>query len=264
MGNSVEPTGLHTTLGSGTIELGNVCFCYPHMPENIVLKSVSFVIENRTHLALLGPSGCGKSSVTSLLVRLYDPTEGVLRIGGWDLREFNVAWWRKQLGYVSQEAFLFNMSVEANVRYGCFDATHDEVEQVAKLTRMDYMFDESISWSFMVGFGGTNLSGGQKQRCAIARALIRKPSFLILDEATSALDSNTEAHVLKVFDDCDCRAKVTIAHRLSTIRNSDYIVILADGGVKEAGGKHELLQDKNTLFWKIGHKIFQSSAKTNE
>merc|ERR1712032_1605629 len=134
------------TLGSGRIEFTNVCFCYPHTPDAVILETVTFEIYKGSHFAIIGPSGCGKSSIVSLLVRLYDPTEGTLRIGGCDLREFNVAWWRKQLGYVSQEATLFDVSVEANVRYGCFDATHNEVERVAKLAHMDYVSDDAIGW----------------------------------------------------------------------------------------------------------------------
>merc|ERR1712032_1759286 len=258
--DSMERIGGHMTLGNGKIEFINVSLIFPHAPEALVLESVTFEIEQGIRLALLGPSGCGKSSIVQLLVRFYDPSEGTLRIGGWDLREFNIAWWRKQLGYVSQEPTLFNVSLEDNVRYGCFDATHDEVEHVAKLAQMNYVWDDGKGWSFKIGVGGLKLSGGQKQRCAIARAMIRKPSIYILDEATSSLDSNTERKILKIFDAFKGCMTITIAHRLNTIENSDCIVILDGGGVQESGGFKELMRDKNSRFWNIAHKHVKSVA----
>merc|ERR1712032_780203 len=258
--DSMERIGGHMTLGNGKIEFINVSLIFPHAPEALVLESVTFEIEQGIRLALLGPSGCGKSSIVQLLVRFYDPSEGTLRIGGWDLREFNIAWWRKQLGYVSQEPTLFDVSLEDNVRYGCFDATHDEVLHVAKLAHMDYVSDDAIGWFFEVGPGGNKLSGGQKQRCAIARALIRKPKLFVLDEATSALDSKMEKRIQYVIDDLRGRAIITIAHRLSTIENCDWIVILANGSLRESGSFEGLLGYKDSQFWRIAHKHFNFVA----
>jgi len=161
---------------------------------------------------------------------------------------------------VSQEPQLFDLSLEENVLYGCFDATHDEVEHAAKLALMDYVWDNRMDWSDKVGFGGKLLSGGQKQRCAIARALIRKPLIFILDEATSALDVNSEREIQKVFDTRENCTTVTIAHRLKTIANSDYIVVLGSGSVVELGDKNTLLQDRTSMFWKIAHKYVQPVA----
>jgi len=147
------------------------------------------------------------------------------------------------VGFVGQEPILFDMSLEENVRYGKAGATRMEIEEAAKMANMDYVFDGKINWDDTVGSKGGKLSGGQKQRCAIARALVRKPSILLLDEATSALDSVSEKVVQEALDVAKRgRTTFTIAHRLSTIRDCDKIVVIVSGKLHEIGSHEELMK----------------------
>jgi len=160
-----------------------------------------------------------------------------------DLRSFDVAWWRQQVGFVSQEPVLFNMSLEDNIKYGKPDATSEEVTAAAQKANMDYVLNGNVKWGDLVGMKGDKLSGGQKQRCAIARALVRDPKVLLLDEATSALDSASERMVQDALDKArEGRTTFTIAHRLSTIRDSDLILVVGDGVVAESGTHDELMR----------------------
>mmetsp|Transcript_30347 Transcript_30347/g.87102 ORF Transcript_30347/g.87102 Transcript_30347/m.87102 type:complete len:280 (-) Transcript_30347:391-1230(-) len=167
---------------------------------------------------------------------------GLSRWGGMDLRCFDVAWWRRQLGVVGQEPVLFDASLEENVRYGCPGATRAQVEDAALEANMDYAFTGSVGWEDRLGIRGERLSGGQKQRCAIARAIIRQPQVLLLDEATSPLDSASEYIVQQALDRARLgRTTFTIAHRLSTIEDSDLILVLVAGTLAETGTHVELL-----------------------
>merc|ERR1711966_58364 len=196
-------------------------------------------------------------------MRFYDPTSGAVKIGGTSLREFDVSWWRQQVGVVGQEPVLFDLSLEDNVKYGKAGATREEVEEAARMANMEYVHgvfphgEKKIRWEDFVGTRGGKLSGGQKQRCAIARALIRNPHVLILDEATSALDSASE-HLVQVALDAakKGRTTVSIAHRLSTIKDSDKIFVLQDRSVGESGTHDELMQ-KQGLYWNLAKQAAQ-------
>jgi len=248
--DAVVPLGQHRDLGDGNIEFKDITFFYPHRPENMVLSRLNIFVKQGQSVALVGPSGCGKSTVFQLLQRFYDPSEGAVLISGVDLRQFDIAWWRQQLGFVGQEPVLFDLSLEENVRYGKPAATKDEVEAVARKANMDYVGEGAMMrWEDKVGSRGGKLSGGQKQRCAIARALLRDPRVLVLDEATSALDSASEGVVQEALD----RAKVgrttfAIAHRLSTIRDSDVIFVFKSGRVSEQGNHDTLLQMRGQYY----------------
>ena len=252
-----QPAGQIESIGDGSIEFQNVQFWYPHRPEVRVLKKLSFTIQRGESVALVGFSGGGKSTVIQLLQRFYDPQSGSIRIGGTELSDLNVAWWRRQLGVVGQEPVLFDMSLEENVRYGCPEATDYQVREAARAANMDYVFsdiDESrgyilsgvntgaVKWTDRVGFRGEKLSGGQKQRCAIARALLRQPPIMLLDEATSALDSVSERMVQQAMQQARVgKTTITVAHRLSTIQSSDKILVLSNGRLVESGTYDELI-----------------------
>jgi len=246
--DAVKPTGWHRSMGSGNIAFDNVVFSYPARPTAPVLQGLSFNVAAGQTVALVGPSGSGKTTVTQLLQRFYDPIQGSIKIGGVDLRQFDVAWWRRQLGYVGQEPVLFDMSLEDNVRYGCFEATKEEVEAAAREANMDYAFNGVVGWNDKLGIRGQRLSGGQKQRCAIARAVLRRPQILILDEATSALDSASEHLVQQALETAASgRTTFTIAHRLSTILASDLILVLGAGQVVESGTAEELMEKEGVF-----------------
>jgi len=240
--NAEASVGKHRDLGDGAVEFHDVTFRFPHRAEQRVLKHVSFTAEKGQTVALVGPSGSGKSTIVQLLLRFYDPTEGVVKVGHVDLRCFDLSWWRQQVGLVGQEPVLFDVSLEENVKYGCPEATRAEVEAAAREANMDYALNGTISWEDRLGIRGERLSGGQKQRCAIARAIVRRPQVLLLDEATSALDSASEQVVQAALDNLRRgRTTFTIAHRLSTIKDSDLIIVLSSGLVIERGAHDELL-----------------------
>jgi ABC-type multidrug transport system fused ATPase/permease subunit len=221
--DAIEPSGSHEDLGDGSIEFTNVRFAFPHRPDAKVLQGVSFKVDAGQMIALVGPSGSGKSTIIQMLLRFYDPTAGAVLIGGTDLREYNISWFRRQTGFVGQEPILFNMSLEDNVKYGLPDASHQEVLAAAKIAAMDYVLGTNgakklIEWGDSVGPKGSKLSGGQKQRVAIARAVIRNPKIMVLDEATSALDSQSEQIVQKAIDEAAAHRTVfTIAHRFENL-----------------------------------------------
>ena len=218
----------------------DVVFYYPHRSEVVVLNRLSLQVRQGQRVALVGFSGSGKSTVIQLLLRFYDPQRGAVTVGGQNLCKLDVSWWRRQVALVGQEPILFDLSLEENVKYGCPEATHEEVLAVARAANMDYALSGQRRWSERVGLKGEKLSGGQKQRCAIARALLRKPRILLLDEATSALDSQSELVVQQSFQQMKATT-ITVAHRLSTIRDSDKIFVLAEGRLIEEGTYAQLI-----------------------
>jgi len=238
--DAVEPEGRIQSLGNGTIRFEDVVFYYPHRSEVIVLNRLSLEIRQGQRVAVVGFSGSGKSTVIQLLLRFYDPQRGIVSIGGQNLIQLDVAWFRRQVALVGQEPVLFNMSLEDNVKYGLPGASHEEVLSAARAANMDYALDGTKPWSHRVGLGGGKLSGGQKQRCAIARALLRQPKILLLDEATSALDSKSEVLVQQSIQQIQATT-ITVAHRLSTIRDSDKIFVLAEGRLVEQGTYAQLM-----------------------
>mmetsp|Transcript_59240 Transcript_59240/g.138753 ORF Transcript_59240/g.138753 Transcript_59240/m.138753 type:complete len:452 (+) Transcript_59240:1896-3251(+) len=240
--DATQPTGRIETMGDGKIQLRDVSFYYPHRPETRVLKKLNLTIEKGQSVAFVGFSGSGKSTVIQLLQRFYDPQGGSIQVGGVDLRDLNVAWWRKQVGMVGQEPILFDTTLEENVKYGYPEATMAQVLDAAAQANMDYVLTGSVKWTDRVGLRGEKLSGGQKQRCAIARALLRRPQLMLLDEATSALDSTSERLVQQAMQAArEGKTTITVAHRLSTIRNCDRIFVLSAGSVVEKGTYNELV-----------------------
>jgi ATP-binding cassette subfamily B (MDR/TAP) protein 1 len=198
-------------------------------------------------MALVGESGSGKSTVISLIERFYDPDSGVILLDGIDIKQFQVQWLRQQMGLVSQEPVLFNISIKENITYGRNDnVTETEVEAAAKASNA-HKFITSLPDGFntLVGEKGVQLSGGQKQRVAIARAIIKDPKLLLLDEATSALDAESEHVVQEALDRVmQNRTTIVVAHRLSTIQNADVIAVVKNGAIVEQGTHRALLANK--------------------
>jgi ABC-type multidrug transport system fused ATPase/permease subunit len=225
------------------IEFKNVTFGYkPH--ESIVVENVNLSIPMGAKVGVVGFSGAGKSTLTELLLRFYDPQEGQVLIDGVDLREFDIGSWRRRVGVVSQDVFLFNDTVHANIAFAKPEATQEEIEAAArKAYAHDFIRELPQGYNTLIGDRGVLLSGGQKQRIAIARAIIINPDILIFDEATSALDSEAEKIVQQALGELGKeRTVITIAHRLSTIFDCDNIFVLSAGKIAEQGTHQKLIQ----------------------
>ena len=210
--------------------------------ERDAVRHASFEIPRGRLVAVVGGTGSGKSTLSGLLARFYDPREGRVTLDGVDLRDVAVGDLRRLVGAVMQETLLFNDTIEANIRYGSFDATHEQVVAAAKLANAhDFIMSQPGGYGRVVGEKGFVLSGGERQRIAIARAILKNPPILILDEATSALDTVTERLVQDALDNLmSNRTTFAIAHRLSTIRNADLILVMQDGAIVERGTHDEL------------------------
>ncbi|XP_016663132.1 multidrug resistance protein 1A isoform X2 [Acyrthosiphon pisum] len=233
----------------GKIEFKNVHFAYPIRYSIPVLNNLSLTIEPGQTVALVGSSGGGKSTVGSLLLRFYDPTEGQVLLDDFDLKYLNLHWLRQNIGVVSQEPVLFNVSIAENIRYGQTDCTRQDIIAAAMTANAhSFIIKLPKGYDTLVGDKGSQLSGDQKQRIAIARALVKDPKILLLDEATSALDSQSEGIVQEALDKIQHnRSTIIIANRLSTIRNVDVIFVLQNGSIVESG-THDFLMSKNGLY----------------
>jgi ATP-binding cassette, subfamily B, heavy metal transporter len=225
----------------GTIRFENVRFGYD--PQRTILDGLSFEVPAGKAVAIVGPSGAGKSTVSRILLRFYDVAGGRVTIDGQDIREVTQGSLRAAIGVVPQDTVLFNDTLLYNIRYGRPDATDAEVEEAARLARIDgFIRALPDGYGTMVGERGLKLSGGEKQRVAIARSILKGPPILILDEATSALDSHTEREIQDALDEvARNRTTLVIAHRLSTIVAADNILVLEAGRLVEQGTHAELL-----------------------
>jgi ATP-binding cassette, subfamily B, bacterial MsbA len=225
-----------------SIRLDNVSFRY-RSSKRYILRDIDLEVKKGEMVALVGESGGGKSSLTRLVQRLHDPTEGAIYWDGVDLRDASVLSLRKQLALVTQETVLFNDTVRQNISYGRPDATMDTVRDAARIALADEFIEHlPQGYDTVVGERGVLLSGGQRQRIAIARAVIVNAPVLILDEATSALDTESESLVQKALANLmQNRTSIVIAHRLSTVRRADKIVVMEKGRIIETGTHDELL-----------------------
>jgi len=224
----------------GAVSFDEVTFAYD---EQDVLKDIDFDVEPGQTVGLVGPTGAGKTTVLKLLLRLYDVDRGAVRVDGQDVRELTLSSLRDSMGYVGQENFLFDGSVEENIAYGSFDAGHEEVLEAARRAQAhEFITNLPEGYDTEVGERGVKLSGGQRQRVAIARTLLQHPAIMIFDEATSAVDTETEMLIQRSIDDIAAdRTTFVIAHRLSTVRDADTILVLEDGRIVERGTHDELL-----------------------
>lgn len=235
----------------GEIEFRGVGFRYAH--GDIVLDDVSFVAEAGRTTAIVGPSGAGKSTLISLVPRFYDPASGQVLIDGTDIATVTKKSLRHQIGYVSQQPWLFEGSIRDNLRYARPDATDAEIEEAARLANAhEFILAQPRGYDTMLGENGVNLSGGQRQRISIARALVRNAPILLLDEATSALDNESEAAVQKALEGAmQNRTVLVIAHRLSTIARADRIVVMQSGRVVEIGNHADLSANRDGLYARL-------------
>jgi ATP-binding cassette, subfamily B, bacterial MsbA len=225
----------------------DVCYHYPGH-DSLVLQDINIDIRPGRMIALVGLSGSGKSTLANLVPRFFDPTSGVIMLDDLPLTQYSLASLRKQIALVTQDNFLFNMTVEENIRLGKLDATEEEVVNAAKAAYChEFILRLRDDYQTKIGERGVKLSGGQQQRIAIARAILKDAPILILDEATSSLDNESEAMVQAALDNLmKDRTDIVIAHRLSTVRHADQILVLEEGRIVESGSHHILLGQGST------------------
>ncbi len=242
----------------GGVEFRDVSFSYND--DTQALKGISFTAEPGTMTALVGPSGAGKTTVTSLIPRLYDITEGSIKINGVDIRNFTVDSLRSHIGMVMQDTYLFNASIKENLLYAKGTATEEELVDACKLANIhDFIMSLADGYETIVGNRGIKLSGGEKQRISIARIILKNPSIIILDEATSSLDSISEHLIQNALEPLlKGRTSFVIAHRLSTVMAADKILVLEHGHIVESGNHKELLERGSlykVLYDRQFHKV---------
>ena len=244
------------------ITFENVDFKYKDSVEKI-LKNINLDVKKGETVAFVGNSGGGKSTLVNLIPRFFDVSGGSLKIDGIDIRDYEIKSLRKAIGIVPQETFLFSGTILSNIKYSRQNATFEEVVEAAKQANAhEFIENLSDSYNTEIGERGIKLSGGQKQRIAIARAILENPQILILDEATSALDNESEKLVQDALEKLmEGKTTFIIAHRLTTIENSNKIVVIQKGEIKEIGNHNELL-NKNGIYKALYNKNFDFNVKS--
>ena len=248
-------------VADGSIEFDHVTFKYKHGSGQPVLNDISFTIQPGETLGIIGGTGSAKSSLVQLIPRLYDAESGTVRVGGVDVRDYNLDVLRREVSMVLQKNVLFSGTILDNLRWGDANATEEECIRMAKLACADEFIqrfpDKYNTW---IEQGGSNVSGGQKQRLTIARALLRKPKVLILDDSTSAVDTATDAKIRKAFrEEIPGTTKIIIAQRISSVQDADRILVLDNGQINGLGTHEELLKT-NTIYQEVYNSQTQSSG----
>ena len=239
-----DPNGVETATcikPKGKVVFDHVHFGYT--PERTIINDFSTVVEPGQKVAIVGPTGAGKTTIVKLLMRFYDVNSGAILVDGHDLREYARKDLRSMFGMVVQDTWLYNASIEDNIRYGKQTATTEEVIEAAKAAQVDHFVRTfPDGYKTMLNEETNNVTQGQKQLLTIARAILADPEILILDEATSSVDTRTEILIQKAMDHLmEGRTSFVIAHRLSTIKNADTILVMKDGDIIEQGNHEELL-----------------------
>lgn len=245
-------------LADGSVDFTNVSFKYEKESETYQLKDINLHIKSGEVIGILGPTGSSKSTLVQLIPRLYDITEGNLKVGGNDIKDYDLKVLRDEVSIVLQKNTLFSGTIEENIRWGDSDADFDEILAMAKIAQADeFIKERADGYKSVLGQKGTGVSGGQKQRLTIARSLLKKPKILILDNSTSAVDTKTEAKLLEGFKNLDHNmTQIIISQRLSSFENADRIVVMDDGRISDIGSHDELYQRSEIykMTYDIQHK----------
>jgi len=259
-----SPDATKLTSATGRIDFQNVTFRYANTVADAV-SSLNLGIEPGKSYALVGASGAGKSTILSLILRLYDPTSGAIKIDGRNLRSVTQKSLREQIGLVTQETFLFHDTIFSNIQFGRLDATPEEVREAARAAYAhDFIMAQPKGYQTVIGDKGCLLSGGQQQRLAIARAVLKNAPILLLDEATSSLDSESEQQIQRALAELATgRTVIAIAHRLSTVLSADQIIVMDSGRIKEIGTHSELL-DKSGYYRRLYDHQFNRVHKESD
>lgn len=246
---------------NGDIDFDHVEFSYAGEGGNLSLKDISLHIKSGQTVGIIGGTGSAKSTLVQMIPRLYDVTKGSVKVGGIDVRSYNLEALRDQVSMVLQKNVLFSGTIYENIRWGNENATDEEVQRVCRLAQADGFVNEfPAGYNTMIVQGGNNVSGGQKQRLCIARALLKKPKILILDDSTSAVDTKTDAMIRKAFrEEIPDTTKIIIAQRVSSIEDADQIIVLDKGEIAGIGTSEELLKTNE-----IYREVYESQVKGGE
>ncbi len=242
----------------GSIEFDHVNFVYGKNADKLCLDNVNLKIPSGSTVGIIGGTGSSKSTLVQLIPRLYDATEGAVKVGGRDVREYDIESLREEVAMVLQKNVLFSGTIKDNLRWGKEDATDEEMRHVCQLAQADEFIQTfPDGYDTYIEQGGTNVSGGQKQRLCIARALLKKPKILILDDSTSAVDTKTDALIRMAFrEEIPNTTKIIIAQRISSVEDADLILVLDDGKINGMGTHEELLANNE-----IYREVYESQQK---
>ena len=255
-----KPDGVRE-VPDGSVDFENVSFSYVNDPHNTSLNHMDLHIRSGETVGILGGTGASKTTLVQLIPRLYDVTVGTVKVGGIDVREYDLEVLRNEVAMVLQKNTLFSGTIKENLRWGNEHATDEEIERVCRLAQADPFIQEMPDkYDTYIEQGGTNVSGGQKQRLCIARALLKKPKILILDDSTSAVDTKTDALIRQAFrEEIPDTTKFIIAQRISSVQDADHILVLDDGHISAYGTHEELLKTSQ-----IYQEVFASQQKGGE
>ena len=251
-----KPDAIHN-VADGSISFEHVDFAYNQTSEEPVLKDINLDIKSGETIGIIGGTGSAKSSLVNLISRLYDVTKGTVKVGGVDVRDYDLEVLRDQVSVVLQKNVLFSGSILDNLRWGDKNATEEECKRACRMACADEFIEKMPEgYNTQIEQGGTNVSGGQRQRLCIARALLKKPKILILDDSTSAVDTSTDAKIRKAFaEEIPGTTKLIIAQRISSVQGCDRIIVMEDGKVNGFGTHEELLQNND-----IYREVYESQT----
>ena len=254
----INPENPIKEVKDGSIEFKNVSFSYINSKDKECLKNINLKIESGEVIGIIGGTGSGKSSLVNLIPRLYDATEGTVKVGGIDVKQYDMKKLRDEVSMVLQKNVLFSGTIKENLRWGNKNASDEEMVKACKLAQADE-FIQSFpdKYDTYIEQGGTNVSGGQRQRLCIARALLKKPKILILDDSTSAVDTKTDSAIRKAFkEEIPNTTKIIIAQRIASVQDADKIIVL-DNGELNGFGTHEELLQTNEIY----KEVYESQVK---